>query len=265
MADSKLLPEAALNFSGRTVLVTGSGRNLGKAILLGFAARGANVIVNVKSNDAEGRQTREEAEALGARAIVVRGDASDRNVVAEIKRQAESEFGRVDIYVSCANRRLSKDFFSTTDEDWHYYLNQQLTASWYLAKAFVPGMKEAGFGRIIHLSGPDGFHGMASRIPAATGKGGIRVLTKSLAEGLGKYGITANDVNPGFAQTVRDFTTHPELKDQALVERVVAEIPIRRQTRLEEVAFACAFLCSPLAGAITGNTIHLDGGHKMLG
>lgn len=257
--------EPALDFTGRTVLVTGSGRNIGKAILLEFAARGANVIVNVKGNRNEAEQARKEAEELGAKALVVIGDASERSVVQEIKRQAEEVFGRVDIYVSCANRRLSKDFFATTDEDWHYYLNQQLTASWYLAKAFVPSMKDAGFGRIVHLSGPDGFHGMASRIPAATGKGGLRVLTKSLAEGLGRYGITVNDINPGFAETVRDYSTHPELEDQALVQRIIAEIPIRRQTRLKEVAFACAFLCSPLAGAITGNTIHLDGGHKMLG
>ena len=257
--------ESDLDFTGKTVLVTGSGRNIGKAILLEFARRGANVLINVKSNLAEAEEVRKEAEALGAKAIIVAGDASDKAVVDEIAQKAQAAFGRVDIYVSCANRRLFKDFDETTDEDWHYYLNQQLTASWYLAKAFVPGMKAAGFGRIVHLNGPDGFHGMASRIPAATGKGGIRVLTKSLAEALGPYGITVNDINPGFAETERDFTTHPLLADDDLVKGIIEEIPIRRQTRLDEIAFACAFLCSPRAAPITGNTIHLDGGHKMLG
>ncbi len=257
--------EPALDFTGKTILVTGSGRNIGKAIVLEFAARGANVIINVKSNLAEAEAVRQEAEALGARAIVVAGDVSDHSVVQEMRRQAEKAFGRVDICVSNANRRLFKDFFETTDEDWHYHLNQQLTASWYLAKAFVPGMKEVGFGRIIQINGPDGFHGWASRIPAATGKGGLRILAKSLAEALGPYGITVNEINPGFAETERDYTTHPFLKDQDRVEKIISAIPIGRQTHLNEIAFACAFLCSPMAGAITGTTIHLDGGHKMLG
>lgn len=259
-----MILEDALNFTGKTALVTGSGRNIGKAIVLEFARRGANVIINTKSNVQEAEDVRKEAEALGAKAIIVMGDASDLAVVDEMKAKAEAAFGRVDIVVSCANRRLFKTFDETTNEDWHYYLNQQLTASWYLAKAFVPGMREAGYGRIIHINGPDGFHGMKSRIPAATGKGGLRILAKSLAEELGPYGITVNDINPGFNSTIRDFETHPTLEDQNFVQKIIKEIPIGRQTSPVEVGFACAFLCSPMAGAITGNTIHLDGGHKML-
>jgi NAD(P)-dependent dehydrogenase (short-subunit alcohol dehydrogenase family) len=257
--------EPALDFSGRTILVTGSGRNIGRAIVLEFAGRGANVVVNARSNRDEAQEVRAAAEALGAKALVVMGDVSEPAVIGEMKRHAEAAFGRVDIYVSNAARRLSKDFFETTDEDWHYHLNQQLTASWHLAKAFAPAMKDAGWGRIIHMNGPDGFTGMWSRVPHSVAKGGLRVLTKSLATGLGPYGVTVNDINPGYAATERDYTTHPALKDEAVVARLVEEIPIRRATRLEEVAFACAFLCSPLAGAITGTMIHVDGGHKLLG
>ena len=262
-ADRKQL-DSALDFTGKTILVTGSGRNLGRAIILEFAERGANVIINAKSNRDEAEEVRQEAEKFGAKALIVMGDASDPAVVDDFKRQAEEAFGRVDMYVSNANRRLYKDFFETTNEDWHYYLNQQLTASWYLAKAFVPGMREAGFGRIIHMNGPDGWHGMETRIPAATGKGGLRILSKSLAEGLGRYGITANEINPGFADTIRDFTTHPTLEDPKTGQNLIDQIPIRRQTDLSEVAFACAFLCSPRAGAISGNAIHVDGGHWRL-
>jgi 3-oxoacyl-[acyl-carrier protein] reductase len=249
-----------LDFGGKTILVTGSGRNLGRAVILEFAGRGANVIINSRSNRDEAESVKEEAEALGAKALVIMGEASDPTVVAEFKRQAEDAFGRVDIYLSNANRRLHKNFFETSDEDWHYHLNQQLTASWYLAKAFVPGMREAGYGRILHMNGPDGFHGMASRIPAASGKGGLRILTKSLAEELGQYGITVNDINPGFSDTIRDLTTHPQFKKPEVPESFIAQIPIRRATELSEVAFTCAFLCSPRAGAISGNTIHVDGG-----
>jgi NAD(P)-dependent dehydrogenase (short-subunit alcohol dehydrogenase family) len=254
-----------LDFDGKTILVTGSGRNIGRAIILEFAERGANVIVNARSNRDEAEAVRAAAEGLGVRALVVMGEAGDPATIAQIKSRAEEAFGRVDIYVSNAARRLSKDFFETTDEDWLYYLNQQLTASWRLAKAFVPGMREAGYGRIIHMNGPDGFFGGWTRAPHSTAKGGLRALTKSLAEGLGQYGITVNEINPGATATERDFTTHPNFQDPAHAERLAQGIPIRRLTDVREIAFACAFLCSPRAAAITGTMIHVDGGRDMLG
>jgi NAD(P)-dependent dehydrogenase (short-subunit alcohol dehydrogenase family) len=103
-----------------------------------------------------------------------------------MQRRASETFGRVDIYVSNAARRLHKTFFETSNEDWHFFLNQQLTASWYLAKAFVPAMKAAGWGCIIHINGPDGYSGGWTRIPHSTAKGALRTLTKSLAAGLGE-------------------------------------------------------------------------------
>jgi NAD(P)-dependent dehydrogenase (short-subunit alcohol dehydrogenase family) len=254
-----------LDFTGKTMLVTGSGRNIGRAIVLEFARRGANVIINARSNVDEARSVETEARQLGAATMVVMGEPADPAVVDEMKARAEAEFGRVDMYVSNAARRPYKDFWETTDEDWHYYLNQQLTASWYLAKAFAPGMRESGFGRIIHVNGPDGYSGGWTRIPHSTAKGGLRALTKSLAAGLGRYGITVNDINPGYTETVRDPETHPFLVGEQNRERVMSRIPIGRGTEPEELAFACAFLCSSRAICITGSIIHVDGGMSMLG
>lgn len=254
-----------LDFTGRTVLVTGSGRNLGKAIILEFAARGANVVINTRSNREEAEAVAAAARDLGVRALVVMGESSDEATVAEMKAAIEAEFGHLDIYVSNAARRLHKTFFETTNEDWHYHLNQQLTASWLLAKAFVPGMQEQNWGRIIHVNGPDGYLGGWTRAPHSAGKGGLRTLTKSLAEGLGEFGITVNDVSPGFMDTERDMTTHPQMSADTIREAIDDRIPIRRQPSMSDFAWACAFLCSPRSGSITGSIIHVDGGQFRLG
>ena len=176
------------------------------------------------------------------------GDAADKATVERMQTQAEETFGGVDIYVSNAARRLYKDFFEITDEDWHYHLNQQLTASWYLAKAFVPGMRDRGWGRVVHINGEDGWLGGWTRIPHSVGKGGLRTLTKSLASGLGQYGITVNDVSPGFIDTIRNMETHPEVT-RGRTREFLPAIPIRRQPTPEEMAWACAFLCSTRSAA----------------
>jgi NAD(P)-dependent dehydrogenase (short-subunit alcohol dehydrogenase family) len=260
---SRVDPE--LDFTGKTVLVTGSGRNIGRAIAIEFAGRGANVIINSRSNRDEAEAVAKEAQALGARTLIVMGAAGELSTVEEMKHRAEQAFGRVDIYVSNAAGRFHRDFFETSNDDWHFFLNQQLTASWYLAKAFVPGMIDARWGRIIHINGPDGYTGGWMRIPHSTAKGGLRTLTKSLAAGLGEYGITVNDINPGFAATIRDPETHPGLTPEFSAERARITNPIRRQPTVDEIAWACVFLCSRRAGAITGSAVHVDGGRGMLG
>jgi len=256
--------KGALDFTGKTVVVTGSSRNIGRAIVLDFAERGANVVINTRSNPEEARSVEEEVKQRGGKALVVMGDAGKRETIEEIRKRTEEKFGRVDIYISNAARRLFRTFDETTDEDWHYYLNQQLTASWYMAKIFVPAMRAAGWGRIIHINGPDGWTGMASRIPHSAAKAALRNLTKSLAEELGPFGITVNDVVPGFTNTVRDPVTHPQATREHIAE-AVKSTPIRRQPTVEEMSWACLFLCSPRAGGITGAAIHVDGGASMLG
>ncbi|MFT4085134.1 MAG: SDR family oxidoreductase [Nocardioides sp.] len=252
-----------LDFSDRTVLVTGSGRNIGRAIILEFAARGANVVINARSNAAEAEEVATRARELGAEALVVLGDASELAVVEEMHRRSVERFGRVDIYVSNAARRLHKDFFATTHEDWHYHLNQQLTSAWYLAKTFVPDMRAAGWGRILHINGNDGIRGDFERIPHSVAKGGLRTLTRSLAAGLGQYGITVNEIYPGFQATRRDPKTHPEVTDDYTARRL-SRFPLRRQPTPAELAWAAAFLCAPRSGAITAGSVSLDGGELWI-
>ena len=147
------------------------------------------MIINARTNEAEARSVELEAQALGAKTLVVMGTAGELSTIEEMKRRAEDAFGRVDIYVSNAARRLHKTFFETSHEDWHFFLNQQLTASWYLAKTFVPAMVEARWGRIIHVNGPDGYTGGWTRVPHSTAKGALRTLTKSWLRGWASTGL----------------------------------------------------------------------------
>jgi 3-oxoacyl-[acyl-carrier protein] reductase len=132
--------------AGKTALVTGSGRNIGRAIVLELASHGANVIVNARTNRAEADAVAKEAEDLGARSLVVMGEAADKATVERMRTQAEATFGGVDIYVSNAARRLYKNFFEITDEEWHYHLNQQLTASGTWPKRSCPACAIAAGG-----------------------------------------------------------------------------------------------------------------------
>jgi 3-oxoacyl-[acyl-carrier protein] reductase len=248
--------------AGRTALVTGSGRNLGRAILLELAAMGANVIVNTRSNVEEARAVASEAERLGVRSLIVVGDISSHDTIDEIVRKAVAEFGGIDVSVSNAALRPRQSFFDTPVDDWLRILDMQLNASFRLAKAVVPGMIQKQWGRIIHITGPDAFLGVPNRAHNVTAKGGLRALTKCLAIELGPYGITVNDVAPGVIDTERNDESHPQITLGTSESRshFVDTIPVRRLGTADDVAYACRFLASPRAGFYTGTVMCCFGG-----
>jgi NAD(P)-dependent dehydrogenase (short-subunit alcohol dehydrogenase family) len=260
---ARMTERGELDFSGRTALVTGAGRNIGRAIVLEFARRGATVVVHTGSDRAQADAVAKEARELGADALVVVADLTEDGAVDTVAAQALERFGRVDISVSNAARRLYKSFDETTDADWHLHLNMQLTASWYLAKAFVPGMRDAGWGRIIHIGGPDGWDGGPRRLPHSAAKGALHTFTKGLAYEVGPWGITVNEVVPGAVATERDPVTHPQVTDESMA-RVAARNPIRRLVTVEDIAWACLWLAADRSDAITGTSIHVDGGGYRL-
>jgi 3-oxoacyl-[acyl-carrier protein] reductase len=259
--------DAYRDLEGKTALVTGSGRNIGRAVLLELAAKGADVIVNVRSNKDEAEHVASEARAYGVRAIVCIGDVSRQETVDQIADAAGAEFGGIDIVVSSAAVRPVQSFFELPIEDWQTILNTQLTASFRLAKAFVPGMTDRQWGRIIHITGPDAFIGLPHRAHNVTAKGGLRALTKALAIELGPFGITVNDVAPGNIRSLRDDASHPVVGSVPAPDRQagVADIPVGRQGEPEDVAYACGFLASPRAGFYTGTAMHCFGGQWNLG
>ncbi len=258
------------DLEGKTALVTGSGRNIGRAIALELAAKGADVVVNARTNAAEATAVAEEAAALGVRSLVVLGDVSRPETIEDLQRRSHEAFGRIDILVSNAAIRPYQSFFDMATSDWEWIIGTQLTASFLLAKAFAPGMRQAGWGRIIHITGPDSFVGVSHRAHNVAAKGGLRALTKALAIELGPFGITVNDVAPGAINTIRDEASHPHLTAEGAPEenvrsRIVTRIPVGRLGEPEDVAYACGFLASPRAGFFTGTVLCCFGGQWNVG
>jgi 3-oxoacyl-[acyl-carrier protein] reductase len=247
--------------TGRTALITGSGQNIGRAIALAYARLGANVVVNGHRNQAAIDTVAAEARSLGVGALAVLADVGEPAAIQSMVDQAAATFGGVDISVSNASVRLHSPFLDISLEEWQRIINSNLNASFYLARAVIPGMKQRGWGRIIHISGRDGFMPIPNRVHNITCKAGVYAMAKALALEFGPYGITANTVSPGLIDTTRDWTQYPQFRN-GYGERI-KEIPVRRAGHVDEIAAACAYLASDAAGFVTGQVIHVNGGDVM--
>ncbi len=246
-----------LRLDDKTALVTGAGRNLGRAIALALAEAGARVVVNARSNRDEAEAVVREIQASGGQAIVHLADVGDLTAVSAMIDEAARLLGPVNILVNNAAIRPHQPFFSIEPEDWDLVLRTNLSSAYYSARAALPSMTERGFGRIINISGVDGFKGAANRAHNVACKAGLIGLTKALALEFGPMGVTVNAVVPGAFDTTRDPKNYPSWPPgQAFLER----LPVPRLGQPEEVGQLCAFLASDAAAYITGQSIHVNGG-----
>jgi len=249
----------SFDFIGSTVLVTGAGRNIGRACALEFAKAGANVAINVHRNQQEGGLVAEEARTYAVQANVYVADVSDFNEVTNMVNAIKKDLGPIDIYISNVGVRPRQSLEEITIGDWRRVLDTNLSASFFLAKLLIPDMKREGRGRIIHVSGLDGFIGQTHRAHNVAAKAGLHGFTKALALELAGYGITVNTVVPGKMNTMRPKEHYPNW-DPA---KSAAVVPLRRLGDPREIAWACMFLASHEAGYITGQAIHINGGLGM--
>jgi 3-oxoacyl-[acyl-carrier protein] reductase len=245
--------------AGRTALITGAGRNIGRAMARELAAAGANVVVNVRQNLDEGEQTAEEVRALGAEAVVVAGDVSKVEDVRALFDQATAALGPVHILVNNAAVRPHQPFLEITPEDWNWVLGIGLTGAFHCAQAAIPGMLEAGWGRIINISGRDGFSGILNRAHGVTVKAGIHGFTKALALEFGPSGITVNTVVPGLIHTTRPAEWYPTLS----YEERAKGIPVRHAGSVDDIARTVRFLVAE-GEYITGQAVHVNGGEFLV-
>ncbi|HUB49279.1 MAG TPA: SDR family oxidoreductase [Acetobacteraceae bacterium] len=255
-----MLTADSFRLDGRVALVTGSGRNIGRAIAEAFAAAGARVVVNGHRDKTALDDVVAGIRSRGGEAIGVLADVSDDGEVGGMVRQAVATYGSIDIVVSNVGIRKMRPFLEITPQEWDDVLRSNLSASFYLARHAIPHMREKKWGRIMVISGADGFWGHVTlRAANITAKQGMHGLAKAIAREFGADGITANTVSPGPIDTVRDWSQYVHQPS----ERIVAEVALGRYGHVDEIAGACLFLASAAGGYVTGQVIHVNGGHNM--
>jgi 3-oxoacyl-[acyl-carrier protein] reductase len=240
---------------GKVALVTGSGRNIGRATVLKLAAEGANVIVNSRANQAEAEAVAQEARALGVQALPVLADVARQDQVESMIAQAMSTFGRVDILINNAAIRPHKPFTEITLEDWETVRGVVLDGAFYCTRAVINSMAAHNYGRIVFFTGEGAFSGSAKRAHVSAAKMGLVGLARSLASEFAPQNIRVNVVSPGSIDTSR---ANPEWYQGRAPN--AAGIPLGRQGTVDEIAATCLFLVTDDGGFITGQTIHVNGG-----
>ena len=241
---------------GKVALVTGSGRNIGRATILKMAAEGANVVVNARSNQAEADAVAEEARAMGVKAMAILADVSNKEQVDSMVSMAMAEFGKIDILVNNAAVRPHKPFLEVTLEDWEYVRGVVLDGSFYTTSAIMPSMVKNEYGRIIFFTGDGAFQGPPERAHVSAAKMGLVGMCRSLASEFAPKNIRVNVVSPGSIDTSRE---HPEWYPDARPPDA-SHIPMQRQGKVDEIASTVMFLISDEGGFITGQSIHANGG-----
>jgi 3-oxoacyl-[acyl-carrier protein] reductase len=240
----------------KTALITGAGKNIGRACALALAQDGFNVVVNGSSDRAACDRVAKEAEQRGARALVIMGDVGKPEDCKRIAQEAIKAFGGVDALLNNAALRPSKPFLEISEDQWHRVLSVDLEGAVRLSRACLPGMLERGWGRIVNFAGMNAIHGHAGRVHVSVAKHGVWGLTKSLAMEFGPKGITANVISPGpIAPDAEEHNASVHARAQAL-----AKVPLGRMGKPAEVAAAARMLVSEAGAYINGQMIAVNGG-----
>jgi 3-oxoacyl-[acyl-carrier protein] reductase len=242
------------DLAGRVAIVTGSGRNIGRAIALALAGDGASVVVNARSNQKEADNVAHEIERGGGQAIAVTGDVADATAVQKIANAALPRFGRIDILINNAAIRREKPLDQLSYDDWREVLGVILDGAFHCVKACLPALKQSGAGAIVNIGGMSAHTGSQNRAHVVTAKSGLAGLTRALAHDLAADNVTVNLVSPGLIGTHRAAGS-PEPQHHA-IHRTLTGL----RGAPEDIAGIVRFLCGPQARYITGQTIHANGG-----
>ena len=248
-----------IDLTGKSAVVTGGSRGIGRAIALRLAKQGADVAFSYRGNEAAAKETAAAIEALGRRALPVQADVSQPESADELIKVALEAFGKIDILVNNAGVTRDDLIMRMSLDDWRTVLETNLFGAFYATKAVTRPMLKAKGGRIVNITSVSGQAWQTGQANYSSAKAGLIGLTKATARELASRGITCNAVAPGFVLTelTKDL---PENLQAQLTERT----PLGRFGTVEEIADAVAFLVSDEAAFITGQVLAVDGGLVMM-
>lgn len=243
---------------GKTALITGAARGIGKAIALKFAQEGANIAFTDLVIDENGKATEAEIAALGVKAKGYASNAANFAQTEEVVGQIHKDFGSIDILVN--NAGITKDglMLRMSEQQWDAVINVNLKSAFNFIHAVLPIMMRQRSGSIINMASVVGVHGNAGQANYASSKAGLIALSKSIAQEVGSRGIRANAIAPGFIETAMTAALSEDVRKEWM-----KTIPLRRGGKPEDIANVATFLASDLASYISGQVIQVDGGMNM--
>jgi glucose 1-dehydrogenase len=247
-----------MRLQGKTAVVTGAGTGIGQAIALAFANEGASVVVDYVGNVSIAEETLDKIGAMGGKSLGVAADVSNPDQVKELIQQTLAAFGKLDIFVNNAGIEKKFAFVDYPLKEWQKIIAVNLTGPFLCSQAAAKQMiAQGGGGRIINISSVHEDLPMPTNAPYCASKGGLRMLMRTIAVELAPHQITVNNIGPGAIYTPidKDVETDPKLNDQ-----ILAEIPLGRWGKPEEVAQLAVYLASDDAAYVTGSTHFIDGG-----
>ena len=248
-----------MDFTGKSVLVTGSSSGIGAAIAQEFAAGGAKVAIHYRGNAQGAEGIAAAIREQGGECSLYQADVSDSEQAAELVKQVQAELGGLDILVNNAGTTRDTLVLSMSDEQWDTVINTNLRSVYAVSRAALRGMLRKRWGRIINITSVVGLTGQGGQANYAASKAGIIGFTKSLAREVASRNITVNAVAPGFIPSaLTDVLTEEQRAG------IIANTPLGRMGTTEEVAWAVAFLAAERSGFITGQVLTVDGGLVMM-
>ncbi len=243
-----------MSLKGKTALVTGSGRNIGRAVALHLAEAGCNIVLNGSQNRRACEEVAAKVQDLGAEAMIEMCDIGDREKVLAMAQSAIASFGSVDILVNNAAIRPEAAFLDMSEADWQRVMDVNFSSAFHLIRACLPGMIDKGWGRIVNFTGMNAQQGNHARAAGSVSKHAMWGLTKSLSREYGPQGITSNIISPGTFPDVSVDTSTPQF------EALRQENPVRRLGTGDDIAAMIDLLVTKEGGFINGQMLQVNGG-----